>query len=166
MVETPDEFGRFSEHRGWILSIAVNLLLSYMTIVGMANSLLMVLINYSSPDKTALGAVNGISTAIGCMSRVLGPSSVSAVSQHARGPRSWSQLFAWSMEKKVLGGRLWWIFMVVMSTASWVSCLFISHVEPTNQLDTIEEEEEPLEERESWTYDGPAGKPAGAAATV
>lgn len=51
--------------RGWATSIGVNLMLSFVTIVGMSNSLLMVLINFSSPDKSALGAVNGISTAVG-----------------------------------------------------------------------------------------------------
>ena len=51
--------------RGWMTSIGVNLMLSFVTIVGMSNSLLMVLINFSSPDKSALGAVNGISTAVG-----------------------------------------------------------------------------------------------------
>jgi hypothetical protein len=51
--------------RGWLTSIGVNLMLSFVTIVGLSNSLLMVLINFSSPDRTALGAVNGISTAVG-----------------------------------------------------------------------------------------------------
>jgi len=51
--------------RGWITSIGVNLMLSFVTIVGLSNSLLMVLINFSSPDRSALGAVNGISTAVG-----------------------------------------------------------------------------------------------------
>jgi hypothetical protein len=40
-------------------------MLSFVTIVGLSNSLLMVLINFSSPDRSALGAVNGISTAVG-----------------------------------------------------------------------------------------------------
>lgn len=99
-------------------------MLSFVTIVGLSNSLLMVLINFSSPDKSALGAVNGISTAVGvserrdhadeqCMARVLGPSSIGA-------------LFAISMDGKVLDGRLWWIFMVVMSTANFATCLFVS----------------------------------------
>ena len=48
----------------------MNAVLSFVTIVGMNNSLLMVLVNYSSPDRTALGAVNGISTAVG-VSRIL-----------------------------------------------------------------------------------------------
>lgn len=51
--------------RGWLTSIGVNLMLSFVTLVGLSNSLLMVLINFSSPDRTALGAVNGISTAVG-----------------------------------------------------------------------------------------------------
>jgi len=42
----------------------VNLMLSFVTFVGMTGSLLMILVNYSSPDKTALGAVNGIATAV------------------------------------------------------------------------------------------------------
>lgn len=47
------------------------------------------------------------------MARVLGPSSIGA-------------LFAISMDGKVLGGRLWWIFMVIMSTVNFVTCLFVS----------------------------------------
>jgi hypothetical protein len=30
------------------------------------------------------------------------------------------------MDGKVLGGRLWWIFMVIMSTANFATCLFVS----------------------------------------
>lgn len=55
----------YPQTRGWGTSIGVNAVLSFVTIVGMNNSLLMVLVNYSSPDKSALGAVNGISTAVG-----------------------------------------------------------------------------------------------------
>jgi hypothetical protein len=47
------------------------------------------------------------------MARVLGPSSIGA-------------LFAISMDGKVLDGRLWWIFMVIMSTANFATCLFVS----------------------------------------
>ena len=79
-VETPLDSDRYGDERSWIVTIAVNLMLSYVTFVGMTGSLLMVLINFSSPDKTALGAVNGIATAVGCMSNVMGPSLVSAVS--------------------------------------------------------------------------------------
>ena len=80
-VETPVSTNplRFGEDRSWTVTIAVNLMLSYVTFVGMTGSLLMVLINFSSPDRSALGAVNGIATAVGCMSKVLGPSLVSAV---------------------------------------------------------------------------------------
>ena len=55
---------RYPEARGWWTAICVNLMLSFVTFVGMTGSLLMVMVNYSSPDKTALGAVNGISTAV------------------------------------------------------------------------------------------------------
>jgi hypothetical protein len=47
------------------------------------------------------------------MARVLGPSSIGA-------------LFAISMDGKVLDGKLWWIFMVVMSTANFATCLFVA----------------------------------------
>lgn len=70
----------YGDQRSWTTSICVNLVLSMVSIVGMSNSLLMVLVNFSCPDQTAYGAVNGISTAIGCMARVVGPSLVSAVS--------------------------------------------------------------------------------------
>lgn len=99
--------------RGWATSIGVNLMLSCVTIVGLASSLLMVLINHSSPDRTALGAVNGIATAVGCMARVLGPSLVSA-------------LFAVSMDGKVLGGNLWWMFMVVMAIVNFSVALLVT----------------------------------------
>jgi hypothetical protein len=63
----PDGTGRvlYSNTRTWGTSIGVNAVLSFVTVVGMSNSLLMVLINYSSPDRSALGGVNGISTAVG-----------------------------------------------------------------------------------------------------
>lgn len=47
------------------------------------------------------------------MARVLGPSSIGA-------------LFAISMDGRVLDGKLWWIFMVVMSSANFATCLFVS----------------------------------------
>jgi hypothetical protein len=47
------------------------------------------------------------------MARVLGPSSIGA-------------LFAVSMDGKVLGGRLWWIFMVIMSTVNFGTSLFVT----------------------------------------
>lgn len=96
---------RYSNTRSWGTAIGVNAVLSFVTVVGMNNSLLMVLVNYSSPDRSALGAVNGITTAVGvsnpyhlwtvlprqavehhsrltrqCMARVMGPSLASAVS--------------------------------------------------------------------------------------
>ncbi|WVF72209.1 hypothetical protein IAT40_007021 [Kwoniella sp. CBS 6097] len=103
-VDPPEEYGKpqYPDQRGWQVSICVNLYLSFVTIVGMTGSLLMVLINIASPDKSALGAINGIGTAVGCMARVIGPSLISA-------------LFAYSMDTMFLGGRAWWIFMVIMS---------------------------------------------------
>lgn len=62
------------------MSIAVNIFLCLVTVVTINGSLLMVIVNDSAPDRTALGGVNGISTAVGCMARVIGPSLVSAVS--------------------------------------------------------------------------------------
>lgn len=61
---TPAGEMRFGPSRGWPVSIGINLVLSFVTIVGMSNSLLMVLINFASPDRSALGAVNGIATAV------------------------------------------------------------------------------------------------------
>jgi hypothetical protein len=63
----PDGSGRvhYPDTRGWPTTIGVNVVLSFVTVVGMNSSLLMVLVNYSSPDRSALGAVNGISTAVG-----------------------------------------------------------------------------------------------------
>jgi len=63
--DNPHEPLLYPPIRGWLTSIGVNLMLSFVTIVGLSNSLLMVLINFSSPDRSALGAVNGISTAVG-----------------------------------------------------------------------------------------------------
>lgn len=125
-IESDNEYDpvRYPASRGWITSICVNLLLCFVTLCGMGNSLLMVLINYSSPDKTALGAVNGIQTSIGCMARVAGPSLVSA-------------LFAISMDGKVLGGRLWWIFMVGATVVNLAVALLVKHDEGGQQAATI-----------------------------
>lgn len=73
------------------------------------------------------------------MARVGGPSIVSA-------------LFAISMDGKVLGGRLWWLFMVVMSAANFVSTLFVEEPHALNGLPSIDEEEEPVDD-ESWGND-------------
>lgn len=85
-VEVPGPDGLYPKQRGWALSIAVNVFLSLATVVTMNSSLLMVIVNDSAPDRTALGGVNGISTAVGCMARVVGPSLVSAVSRGATSP--------------------------------------------------------------------------------
>ncbi|WWC61050.1 uncharacterized protein I303_103628 [Kwoniella dejecticola CBS 10117] len=106
-INTSGEYLQFGEDRGWTVSICVNLYLSFVAVVNLAGSLLMVLINTSAPDKNALGAINGICTAVGCMGRVIGPSSISA-------------LFAYSMDTHFMGGRAWWIFMVVMSSINLV----------------------------------------------
>lgn len=55
----------YPEERAWPTTICVNLYLMFATVVAMSSSLLMVLVNYASPDKTALGAINGIGTAAG-----------------------------------------------------------------------------------------------------
>lgn len=65
-----------------------------------------------------------------CMARVLGPSLIGA-------------LFAISMDGKVLGGRLWWIFMVIMSTANFVTSLLVSS---DGHVAVLRDEEEELEQ--------------------
>lgn len=120
---------RYGSERGWWTSIGVNGMLSAVTVVGMSNSLLMVLVNYASPDRRALGAVNGISTAVGCMARVVGPSLASA-------------LFAISMDARVLGGNLWWIVLVILAAVNFFACLFVGDSLAPPRLETIEEEEE------------------------
>ncbi|WWD15992.1 hypothetical protein CI109_100416 [Kwoniella shandongensis] len=113
-ISNPNGYGPrvYAAERGWPTLICVNLYLCFVTLVNMSNGLLMVLVNFASPDKTALGAMNGITTAAGCMARVIGPSLVSA-------------LYAISMDGKVLGGRLWWIFMAFMSVINSGVCLLI-----------------------------------------
>jgi hypothetical protein len=46
------------------------------------------------------------------------------------------------MDGKILGGRLWWIFMAVMSTFNWTACLFITQDPAKKALQTIDEEDE------------------------
>ncbi|ORX39926.1 major facilitator superfamily domain-containing protein [Kockovaella imperatae] len=131
-VETPvpNEAGSlaYAEERSWTVTICVNLLLSYVTFCGMTSSLLMVLINFSAPDRTALGAVNGIATAVGCMSRVIGPSLISA-------------LFAISVDRGILGGRLWWVFMLFASAVNFICCLFVQPDAPSPAIFTKGDDE-------------------------
>ena len=54
------------------------------------------------------------------MARVIGPSLVSA-------------LFAISMDGKVLGGRLWWIFMVGATVVNQLVALLVKHDESGQQ---------------------------------
>jgi hypothetical protein len=53
------------------------------------------------------------------------------------------------MDGKVLGGRLWWIFMVVMSAINFVSALFMGDEPSRRGLSVIDEEEEPRESLQS-----------------
>ncbi|AAW41597.2 expressed protein [Cryptococcus deneoformans JEC21] len=122
----------YPEERAWPTTICVNLYLMFVTVVGMSSSLLMVLVNYASPDKTALGAINGIGTAAGCMARVIGPSSVSA-------------LFAFSMDGQVMGGRLWWIFMVGMSLVNFGICSLVASDSNGTRGDLADEFDEEVE---------------------
>ncbi|WVQ71733.1 hypothetical protein IAR50_001274 [Cryptococcus sp. DSM 104548] len=119
----------YGETRGWPTAIGVNVYLSLSSIVSISSSLLMALVNYSSPDRTALGAVNGISTAAGCMARVVGPSSVSA-------------LFAISMDGQVMNGRLWWIVMVGMSIVNLGVCCLLENDAPATRMYLAKDEEE------------------------
>ncbi|WWD10081.1 hypothetical protein V865_008214 [Kwoniella europaea PYCC6329] len=111
---------------GWTLSIFVNVYLSFVTVINLTGSLLMVLINTASPDKSALGAINGIGTAVGCMARVIGPSLISA-------------LFAYSMETRFMNGRAWWIFMVLMSIINLIVSFLVDNEQEHPK--THEEEE-------------------------
>ncbi|OCF36653.1 hypothetical protein I316_01906 [Kwoniella heveanensis BCC8398] len=128
-VDPPQEYGKpqYPDQRGWQVSICVNLYLSFVTIVNMTGSLLMVLINIAAPDKSALGAINGIGTAVGCMARVIGPSIISA-------------LFAYSMDTMLLGGRAWWIFMVIMSLVNFVVSWLVEpeQTPPAATVDSVE----------------------------
>jgi hypothetical protein len=56
--------GETDAPRGWLTWMALLLWLALSTYVGLCNSLSMVLVNMAAPDKSSLGAINGISTAI------------------------------------------------------------------------------------------------------
>ena len=146
-VETPlpreNEFDPilYGDTRSWVMTIAINLMLSWVTFVGMTGSLIMVLINFSSPDRRALGAVNGIATAVGCMAKVFGPSLVSA-------------LFALSVDRGILGGRLWWICMIIASTINFTSAMFVApDTSNFSGLSSIDEEDEEAALEEDWGGD-------------
>lgn len=76
----PGGDGGYGPVRGWPVTLAVNALLCFTAIVQLNFSLLMVIVNNAAPDRSALGAVNGISSSVGCLAKMLGPSIVSAVS--------------------------------------------------------------------------------------
>lgn len=46
------------------------------------------------------------------------------------------------MDGKVMGGRLWWIFMVIMSIINFGSALFVAQDPPRAGLQPINEEDE------------------------
>ncbi|KAL1406880.1 hypothetical protein Q8F55_006289 [Vanrija albida] len=128
-AETPDAEGMYPATRGWTVTLAVNALLSVVTLVTLNNSLLMVVVNDSSPDRAALGAVNGISTAVGSLARVVGPSLVSA-------------LFALSMDRGVLGGRLWWLFMLAMSMLNLGAGLLVPNETRRQEWDEYDDDDD------------------------
>ncbi len=127
--------GEQGESRGFLTWTAVLAWLALSTFFGLSNSFSMVLVNMASPDKGALGALNGLSTSLQCLARVLGPSTVSA-------------LFAVSIDRKILwGGQLWWVCMVLICSVSAVVGLLVREKEPTYQsvashsLNEVEEAE-------------------------
>jgi len=46
------------------------------------------------------------------------------------------------MDGKVLGGRLWWIFMLLMSAVNFGSALFVAEDSPKVRLEPVYEEDE------------------------
>lgn len=66
------------------------------------------------------------------MARVIGPSSVSA-------------LFAFSMDGQVMGGRLWWIFMVGMSLVNFGICSLVASDSSGTRGDLADEFDEEVE---------------------
>lgn len=52
------------------------------------------------------------------------------------------QLFAISMDGRVLGGNLWWIVLVILAAVNFSACLFVGSSLSPPRLETIKEEEE------------------------
>ncbi|KAJ9103232.1 hypothetical protein QFC21_002655 [Naganishia friedmannii] len=118
--------GEGDEPRGWCTWISLMLWLALSTYVGMANSLSMVIVNMCVPDRNSLGAINGISTAAGCLARVLGPSVMSAA-------------FALSIDQKVLGGHLWWIFATGICVLNAIVGLLVTEKSPAVETMSMQE---------------------------
>ncbi|KAH8087430.1 putative MFS transporter [Filobasidium floriforme] len=97
--------GENGESRSWLMWIALMAWLALSTFIGMSHSVSMVVVQLACPDKRAIAGLNGVSTCVQCLSRVIGPWLVSSV-------------FALSIDQKVLNGNLWWIFMAVISIIS------------------------------------------------
>lgn len=64
-TESPQADGKYSNQRGRWLWLALAAQLGLTTIIGMASSLQMVIVNTAAPDRNSLGAVNGLSTSVG-----------------------------------------------------------------------------------------------------
>jgi len=66
----------------------------------MAFSAYMIVVKSSAPSKEALGATFGLSQSVSCISRAIAPAFVSS-------------LYAFSIDRQILGGNLVWLVMVV-----------------------------------------------------
>jgi hypothetical protein len=51
------------------------------------------------------------------------------------------QLFAISMDGKVMGGNLWWIAMCIFAGINFLACLFVAPETPLTRRQSVEEED-------------------------
>jgi len=94
--------GTMSDTAESLVRVGVAGALMLSRIACMAFSLNTILIKDAAPSKQALGAMYGLAQSFSSIARAISPAFVSS-------------LFAWSIEKKFLGGNLVWVVMIALA---------------------------------------------------
>ncbi|KAH9054518.1 MFS general substrate transporter [Lactarius vividus] len=94
-----------SRHPSGVLNLVVGLLITLqitaMSFTDMGFSAIFMYISSAAPNKQSLGATNGIAQTIVSIQRTIGPAAVAS-------------LFAFSLEKNILGGKFAYVVMLAM----------------------------------------------------
>lgn len=94
-VERSDDVMRDpGQSRSWMTWVAVGCWVVFSMGIHPAGVFLMVLTNTMAPDRSALGAMSGMSVSASCLGRIVGAPICST-------------LFAISVSKKIWGGQMW-----------------------------------------------------------
>jgi len=93
-------FARVDDRIGWQVWVVLAVQLVFYGLVNIGYGCIFILVTNASPSRSCLGAVNGCAQTAASLMRAIGPASTTA-------------LFAVSVEKNLMGGKL--VFVILLA---------------------------------------------------